>query len=204
MSHLFMMSSSSFPGCLVPHQHGQHKSPMSQPLETYSLREEQACDSKPGFKISTITENLGQFDGKRVDLYILGSVDNCRFDGNTNRSPRIVKKEWSHECNDHRRIREDGDAGGGSTRGYEKILLNVLEVAARSGNWQHVEDGKPDDVKAPRRLHTNALKIGESHGCDQTKWRRIMRCCIFCCWAIVAKFEHLRLYIAICTLFMCT
>jgi hypothetical protein len=77
-------------------------------------------------------------------------------------------------------------------------------VAARSGNWQHVEDGKPDDVKAPRRLHTNALKIGESHGCDQTKWRRIMRCCIFCCWAIVAKFEHLRLYIAICTLFMCT
>ena len=56
-------------------------------------REEQACDSKPGFKISTITENLGQFDGKRVDLYILGSVDNCRFDGNTNRSPRIVKKE---------------------------------------------------------------------------------------------------------------
>jgi len=64
---------------------------MSQPLETYPLREERG--SKHGFKISTITENLGQFDGKRVDLYILGSVDNCRIDGDPNRSPCIVKKE---------------------------------------------------------------------------------------------------------------
>ena len=44
---------------------------MSQPLETYPLREEKACGSKPGFKISTITENLGQFDGKRVTFTYL-------------------------------------------------------------------------------------------------------------------------------------